>query len=60
MESEAWRSVDVVRNQQGEPHVRQQQVQVYADGVTGESAGHTKPLVEHRLVPLTDVTTGGE
>ena len=56
MEEEAWRSVDIIRNQQGEPHVLQQKVTVYTSGMTEESAGYAKPEVEHRLVPLTELT----
>jgi len=52
MQDEAWRSVDVVRNNEGEPHVLQQRVTVYTAGVTEESSGYTKPEVQHRLVPL--------
>jgi len=52
MEDQAWRSVEVVRNKQGEPHVLQQKVTVYTAGVTEESSGYTKPEVQHRLVPL--------
>lgn len=56
MEDEAWRSVDIIKNKQGEPHVLQQKVNAYTAGVTEESAGSTKPLVEHRLVPLARLT----
>jgi len=52
MEEEAWRSVEVVRNNKGEPHVLQQKVTVYTAGVTEESSGYTKPEIQHRLVPL--------
>ncbi|MFC7138845.1 hypothetical protein ACFQMA_03215 [Halosimplex aquaticum] len=52
MEDQAWRSVDVIKNTQGEPHVLQQRVTVYTAGVTEESSGYTKPEVQHRLVPL--------
>ncbi|WP_135364227.1 hypothetical protein [Halosimplex halophilum] len=52
MEDEAWRSVEVVRNNKGEPHVLQQKVSVYTAGVTEESSGYTKPEMQHRLVPL--------
>jgi hypothetical protein len=52
MEDEAWRSVDVIRNNNGEPHVLQQRVTVYTAGVSEESSGYTKPEVQHRLVPL--------
>jgi len=52
MQDQAWRSVDVIHNNEGEPHVLQQRVTVYTAGVTEESAGYTKPEVEHRLVPL--------
>jgi len=55
MEDEAWRSVSVVEDRKGEPHVLQQKVAVYTAGVTEGSAGYTKPLMKHRLVPLTDV-----
>jgi len=52
MQDEAWRSVDVVHNNKGEPHVLQQRVTVYTAGVTEESSGYTRPEVQHRLVPL--------
>lgn len=56
MEGEAWRSIDVIRNNEGEPHVLQQKVKVYTAGVSEESTGYTKPTVDHRLVPLTELT----
>ena len=56
MEEEAWRSVDVIKNKRGEPHVLQQKVKVYTAGMTNESSGYTKPMLEHRLVPLDKVT----
>jgi hypothetical protein len=56
MESEAWRSVDVIRDNNGEPHVLQQKVKVYTAGVTEESSGYTRPMTKHRLIPLTDLT----
>lgn len=59
MQDEAWRSVDVSRNDEGVPHVLQQKVEVYADGASGEGAGYTRPVVEHRLVPLTELTKFG-
>jgi hypothetical protein len=37
MEDEAWRSVDIIKNKQGEPHVLQQKVNAYTAGVTEES-----------------------
>jgi hypothetical protein len=52
MEDEAWRSVDIIKNNQGVPHVLQQRVEVYTAGVTEESSGYTKPAIQHRLVPL--------
>ncbi|QLH77608.1 hypothetical protein HZS55_09995 [Halosimplex rubrum] len=52
MQDEAWRSVEVVRNNNGEPHVLQQKVTVYTAGVSEESSGYTKPEIQHRLVPL--------
>ncbi|WP_436932335.1 hypothetical protein [Halosimplex halobium] len=52
MKEEAWRSVEVVRNTEGKPHVLQQKVTVYTAGVSEESSGYTKPEVQHRLVPL--------
>jgi hypothetical protein len=52
MEDEAWRSVDVVHNNKGKPHVLQQRVTVHTAGVTEESSGYTRPEVQHRLVPL--------
>jgi len=42
-------------DRKGEPHVLQQKVAVYTAGVTEESAGYTKSLMKHRLVPLKDV-----
>jgi len=36
MEDEAWRSVDIIKNKQGEPHVLQQKVNAYTAGVTEE------------------------
>jgi hypothetical protein len=59
MEDEAWRSVDIIRDTDGVPHVLQQKVQVFTSGVSEESAGYTKPAMEHRLVPLQDLTTFG-
>jgi hypothetical protein len=59
MEDEAWQSVDIIKNQQGEPHVLQQKVTVYTAGVTEESSGYTKPEVEHRLVPLKSLVDMG-
>ena len=55
MEEEAWQSVDVIKNKQGEPHVLQQRVKVYTQGRDEESAGYTKPEMKHRLVPMKDV-----
>jgi hypothetical protein len=55
MEDVAWRSVDIITNKQGEPHVLQQKVSVYTAGVTEESSGYTKPEMQHRLVPLKSV-----
>jgi len=56
MEDEAWQSIDIIKNKQGKPHVLQQKVKVYTSGMTEESAGYTKPLLEHRLVPLDQLT----
>lgn len=56
MESEAWESIDVIHDNKGEPHVLQQKVEVFTAGVTEESSGYTKPTMEHRLVPLSDIT----
>lgn len=56
MESEAWRSIDVIHDNKGEPHILQQKVNVFSAGVTEESSGYTKPTVDHRLVPLADIT----
>lgn len=58
MEDEAWQSVGIIRDTDGVPHVLQQQVEVYTSGVTEESAGYTKPTMNHRLVPLTELTDG--
>lgn len=59
MEDEAWESIDIIKNKQGEPHVLQQKVTVYTAGVTEESSGYTKPEVEHRLVPLKSLVDMG-
>ncbi len=40
MEDEAWRSVAVVENKGGQPHVLQQRVTVYTQGRDEESAGY--------------------
>ncbi|WP_167879970.1 hypothetical protein [Halorhabdus rudnickae] len=56
MQDEAWESIDVIHDTKGEPHVLQQKVQVFTAGVTEESSGYTKPTMEHRLVPLSDIT----
>jgi hypothetical protein len=56
MPEATWQSIDVIKNREGEPHVLQQKVEVYG-GEHGESAGYTKPLMTHRLVPLTQLTT---
>jgi hypothetical protein len=55
MEDEAWRSVSVIQNNKGEPHVLQQKVTVYTAGRSEEAAGYTKPMVKHRLVPVKDL-----
>jgi hypothetical protein len=55
MEEEAWESITVVENKKGEPHVLQQKVKVYTAGVTEESAGYTRPLDKHRIVPMKDL-----
>ena len=52
MEDDAWRSVEIIRDTDGVPHVLQQKVTVYTAGVTEESSGYTKPEIQHRLVPL--------
>lgn len=59
MEDEAWQSVDIIKNKQGEPHVLQQKVKVYTGEMTEESPGYTKPTVQHRLVPLAELTKFG-
>ncbi|MFW6017287.1 MAG: hypothetical protein ACOCPX_00545 [Halapricum sp.] len=56
MNEVAWRSVDVIKNKKGEPHVLQQKVNVSTAGMTNESSGYTKPMLEHRLVPLDQLT----
>jgi hypothetical protein len=56
MPVDAWQSIDVIRNREGEPHVVQQKVEVHG-GEAGEPTGYTKPTVQHRLVPLTQLTT---
>lgn len=55
MESEAWRSVEVVEDNQGTPHVLQQRVTVFTDGMGEESAGYTRPEGQHRLVPMQEL-----
>ncbi|WP_424016678.1 hypothetical protein ACOZ4N_12340 [Halorientalis pallida] len=55
MPEDAWQSIDIIKNKEGEPHVLQQKVEVYG-GEHGESTGYTKPTVQHRLVPLTQLT----
>lgn len=55
MAEETWRSVTVVENKRGEPHVLQQKVKVHTAGVTGESSGSTRPLNKHRLVPMKEL-----
>ncbi|RLM96264.1 hypothetical protein [Haloarcula sp. Atlit-7R] len=60
MEDEAWRSVDIIRDTDGVPHVLQQRVLVFTSGVSEESAGYTKPALEHRPVPLKDLTKFGQ
>ncbi|MBV0902599.1 hypothetical protein [Haloarcula salina] len=60
MEDEAWQSVDIIRNNDGVPHVLQQKVLVYTSGVSEESAGYTKPTIEHRLVALQELTKFGD
>ena len=55
MEDEAWRSVTVIDDKKGQPHVLQQRVKVYTQGRDEESAGYTKPEMKHRLVPVKDV-----
>jgi hypothetical protein len=52
MEDEAWQSISVVEDKNGEPHVLQQKVKVYTSGRDEESPGYTKPMVKHRLVPV--------
>jgi len=59
MEDETWRSVEIIRNNEGVPHVLQQKELVYTSGVSEESAGYTKPTLEHRLVPLSELTKFG-
>lgn len=55
MEDEAWRSVSVMEDKKGEPHVLQQKVKVYTSGIDEESPGYTKPLMKHRIVPVKDL-----
>jgi len=59
MDGEAWQSIDIIKNKQGEPHVLQQKMKVYTSDVTEESSGYTRPTVEHRLVPLAELTKFG-
>lgn len=56
MNDESRRSVDVIHNQHGKPHVRQQAVEADAEGVSDESTRYTEPVVELRLVSLTELT----
>jgi hypothetical protein len=55
MEDEAWESISVMEDKNGEPHVLQQKVKVYTSGVDEESPGYTKPLMKHRIVPVKDL-----
>jgi hypothetical protein len=55
MEDEAWRSITVVEDRNGEPHVLQQRLKVYTSGRNEESAGYTKPEIKHRIVPMKDL-----
>jgi hypothetical protein len=55
MEEESWRSITVMEDKNGEPHVLQQKVKVYTSGVSEESPGYTKPLMKHRIVPVKDI-----
>ncbi|MFC7058856.1 hypothetical protein [Halovenus salina] len=55
MEEETWRSVSVMEDKNGEPHVLQQKVEVYTSGVDEESPGYTKPVMKHRIVPVKEV-----
>lgn len=55
MEEEAWQSITVIQDNNGEPHVLQQKVKVYTSGVSEESPGYTKPTMKHRIVPVKDL-----
>jgi hypothetical protein len=55
MEDEAWRSITVVEDRNGEPHVLQQRLKVYTSGRNEGSAGYTKPEIKHRIVPMKDL-----
>lgn len=57
MEDEAWRSISVVDDAKGEPHVIQQKVRVLTSGMSEESAGYTRPLNKHRLVPMKNLVS---
>ncbi len=55
MEDESWRSVTVIEDKHGEPHVLQQKISVFTSGHSEESAGYTRPQTKHRLVPMRDL-----
>ncbi|MFC7073459.1 hypothetical protein ACFQJ7_00380 [Halovenus rubra] len=55
MEEEAWKSISVMQNKNGEPHVLQQKMKVYTSGVDEETPGYTRPLMKHRIVPVKDL-----
>jgi len=56
MEDDAWWSVDGIPNEEGVPNVLQQRVKVYSQEMDAEGAGYIEPVVEQRLVPLTELT----
>lgn len=55
MEDEAWRSITVMQDKNGEPHVLQQKVEVFAAGRREENPGYTKPTTKHRIVPVKEL-----
>lgn len=54
----AWRSVGIIKNKQGRPHVLQQKIETHTDsgGVKGDGEEYTKPTSNHRMVPLGNLT----
>jgi hypothetical protein len=57
MEEEAWRSITIMEDKTGEPHVLQQKMKVYTSGRNEESEGYTKPMTKHRIVPVKELVS---